>query len=134
MAPAVIGAQAVASRVFGGLLQRFDDVADRRFGFGGHQQRHRARYVRRRHRSPVHIGVLEHAVRAFFGRDAGEDLRAGRDNARARSALDALKRAAEGTANTMPYILDAVRAYATVGEICDVFRETFGTYQETSVL
>ena len=36
--------------------------------------------------------------------------------------------------NTMPYILDAVRAYATVGEICDVFRETFGTYQETSVL
>jgi methylmalonyl-CoA mutase N-terminal domain/subunit len=62
------------------------------------------------------------------------DLRASRDNARAGAALDALKRAAEGTANTMPYILDAVRAYATVGEICDVFRETFGTYQETSVL
>jgi methylmalonyl-CoA mutase N-terminal domain/subunit len=61
-------------------------------------------------------------------------LRATRDNARVCSALDALRRAAAGTSNTMPYILDAVRAYATVGEICDVFREIFGTYQETSVL
>ncbi len=34
----------------------------------------------------------------------------------------------------MPYILDAVRAYATVGEICDAFRAVFGTYTETSVL
>jgi methylmalonyl-CoA mutase, N-terminal domain len=34
----------------------------------------------------------------------------------------------------MPFILDAVRAYATVGEICDVFREVFGVYTETSVL
>jgi methylmalonyl-CoA mutase N-terminal domain/subunit len=62
------------------------------------------------------------------------DLRAARDNARVRSALDALRRAARGTSNTMPYLLDAVRAYATLGEICDVFREIFGTYQETSVL
>jgi methylmalonyl-CoA mutase N-terminal domain/subunit len=62
------------------------------------------------------------------------DLRAARDNARVRSALDALRRAARGTSNTMPYLLDAVRAYATLGEICDVFREIFGTYQESSVL
>ena len=34
----------------------------------------------------------------------------------------------------MPFILDAVRAYATVGEICDAFREVFGTYTETAVL
>jgi methylmalonyl-CoA mutase, N-terminal domain len=34
----------------------------------------------------------------------------------------------------MPFILDAVRAYATVGEICDAFREVFGAYTETSVL
>jgi methylmalonyl-CoA mutase N-terminal domain/subunit len=34
----------------------------------------------------------------------------------------------------MPAILDAVRAYATVGEICDTLREVFGTYTETSVL
>ena len=37
--------------------------------------------------------------------------------------IDALKRAAEGTANTMPYLLDAVRAYATIGEICGALRE-----------
>ena len=59
-------------------------------------------------------------------------LRARRDNARVREALDALKRTAEGTENTMPYLLDAVRAYATLGEICDALRETFGTYTETT--
>jgi len=36
-------------------------------------------------------------------------------------------------ANTMPYIVDAVRAYATVGEICEALKEVFGTYTETSV-
>ena len=46
--------------------------------------------------------------------------------------LDALKRAAEGTENTMPPLLDAVRAYATLGEICDALRAVFGTYTETS--
>jgi methylmalonyl-CoA mutase N-terminal domain/subunit len=63
-----------------------------------------------------------------------EHLRAARDRARAASALDALRRAAEGSGNLMPFLLEAVRTYATVGEICDVFREVFGTYQETSVL
>ena len=61
-------------------------------------------------------------------------LRDTRDNGRVRAALDALRRAAEGTENTMPYILDAVRAYATLGEICDALREVFGTYQETSLV
>lgn len=37
------------------------------------------------------------------------------------------------TANTMPYIVDAVRAYATVGEICDALREVYGTYTEVSI-
>ena len=59
-------------------------------------------------------------------------LRARRDDARVRKALDALRRAAEGTDNTMPFILDAVRAYATLGEICDALREVFGSYQETA--
>jgi methylmalonyl-CoA mutase N-terminal domain/subunit len=59
-------------------------------------------------------------------------LRARRDNARVRKALDSLRRAAGGTENTMPYILDAVRAYATLGEICDALREVFGSYQETA--
>src|SRR5213594_3967079 len=58
--------------------------------------------------------------------------------------LDALKRAAAqepraesngsvSSANTMPYIIDAVRAYATVGEICDALRQVYGTYTEVSV-
>ena len=55
-------------------------------------------------------------------------LRARRDNSRVRKTLDALRRAAEGTENTMPYLLDAVRAYATLGEICDALRGVFGTY------
>jgi methylmalonyl-CoA mutase N-terminal domain/subunit len=61
-------------------------------------------------------------------------LRYTRDNGRVRAALDALKRAAEGTENTMPFILDAVRAYATLGEICDALRGVFGSYQETSLV
>jgi len=59
-------------------------------------------------------------------------LRRRRDNSRVRGALDALRRAAEGAGNTMPYLLDAVRAYATLGEICDTLRDVFGTYQETA--
>jgi len=59
-------------------------------------------------------------------------LRARRDNAEVRKTLAALQRAAEGTANTMPFLLDAVRAYATLGEICDSLRSVFGTYQETA--
>jgi methylmalonyl-CoA mutase N-terminal domain/subunit len=48
--------------------------------------------------------------------------------------LEELRRAAQGTENLMPYIMDAVRAYATLGEICDVFREVFGIYRPVAVL
>lgn len=58
-----------------------------------------------------------------------EDLRCRRDAGKVEERLAALKRAAEGTDNLMPYILDAVRAYATVGEICHALREVFGEYQ-----
>jgi methylmalonyl-CoA mutase N-terminal domain/subunit len=37
------------------------------------------------------------------------------------------------SANTMPYIIDAVRAYATIGEICEALREAYGTYTDVSV-
>ena len=57
-------------------------------------------------------------------------LRNERDNERTLAALAALSAAAAGTENTMPYILEAVRAYATLGEITDVFRRVFGTYEE----
>lgn len=57
-------------------------------------------------------------------------LKQERDNEQVGATLQALKDAALGTANTMPFILDAVKAYATLGEITDVLREAFGTYEE----
>ena len=61
-------------------------------------------------------------------------LKRRRDGAKVARTLDALREAARGTVNTMPFILEAVRAYSTVGEICDALREEFGTYTEMSVL
>ncbi len=60
-------------------------------------------------------------------------LRASRDQARVKRALEDLKAAARGTDNLMPPILEASRAYATVGEMCDALREVFGEYQEQPV-
>ena len=60
-------------------------------------------------------------------------VRSERDTAKVTEAIDALKRCTESDKNTIPFILDAVRAYATVGEICDAFRDVFGTYTETSI-
>jgi methylmalonyl-CoA mutase N-terminal domain/subunit len=57
-------------------------------------------------------------------------LRQERDNTQVETTLGALRQAAQGTDNLMPYILDAVRAYATLGEITDVFRDVFGVYHE----
>ena len=55
-------------------------------------------------------------------------FRAGRDAARALSALDALETGARGAANLVPLILDAVESRATLGEIADRFRAVFGAY------
>jgi methylmalonyl-CoA mutase N-terminal domain/subunit len=60
-------------------------------------------------------------------------LRRERDGELVSQRLEALRQAAAGTANLMPYILEAVRAYATLGEICDVLRGVFGEYQEVAV-
>jgi methylmalonyl-CoA mutase N-terminal domain/subunit len=58
-------------------------------------------------------------------------IRASRDGQKVQDALQALRNAAaEESTNTMPFIIDAVRAYATVGEISDALRDVFGTYQE----
>jgi methylmalonyl-CoA mutase N-terminal domain/subunit len=61
-------------------------------------------------------------------------LKERRDNALVERRLDELKEAARGTDNTMYPILEAVRAYATVQEICDALKEVFGTYRETPVI
>ena len=71
-------------------------------------------------------------------------LRSRRSNDDVQRALDALKTAAAqepkaasnghpSSANTMPLIIDAVRAYATVGEICEALRQVYGTYTEVSI-
>ena len=59
-----------------------------------------------------------------------QSLRKERDNGRAGQTLDRLRIACNGTENTMPFILDCVRAYATLSEIVGVMKESFGTYAE----
>lgn len=59
-----------------------------------------------------------------------EQVRRERDSGRVGQALDRLRIACQGTENTMPYILDAVRAYATLGEMIGVMKEAFGVYEE----
>ncbi|WP_134669302.1 acyl-CoA mutase large subunit family protein [Halorussus marinus] len=61
--------------------------------------------------------------------DRLNEVKADRDDEAVEAALAALREAAEGEDNLMPYIVDAVKAYATVGEVCNVLRETFGEYQ-----
>jgi len=61
-------------------------------------------------------------------------LRARRDNARAQEALKEVEATAPSDRNLMPTILNAVRAYATVGEISDALRRAFGEYQESVVI
>jgi methylmalonyl-CoA mutase N-terminal domain/subunit len=57
-----------------------------------------------------------------------------RNNTSVKKTLEALKKAAEGDDNLMPWILDAVREYATLGEITDVLRSIFGEYQQQIIL
>ncbi|MBV8865705.1 MAG: methylmalonyl-CoA mutase family protein [Acidobacteriaceae bacterium] len=61
-------------------------------------------------------------------------LRSRRSDTLVCTTLDALSRAAETNENTMPYILDAVRAYATLGEVCSALKKVFGAYTETTHL
>ena len=60
-------------------------------------------------------------------------LRASRDAGAVEAALTGVRRAALGSEDLMQPILDAVRAYATLGEICDVLRDEFGVYAERTV-
>jgi methylmalonyl-CoA mutase N-terminal domain/subunit len=63
-----------------------------------------------------------------------DKLRKRRNTDEVTRSLEALKKAANAAENTMPRILDAVRAYASVGEICSAFKEVFGIYTETTHL
>ena len=81
------------------------------------------------------VGIL------YIDESAGETqlaklaaLRQRRDNARVARSLEALRQGAAGTANTMPLLLEAVRAYATIGEMCDALRAVWGEYVEDAVI
>jgi methylmalonyl-CoA mutase N-terminal domain/subunit len=63
-----------------------------------------------------------------------EKLKRTRDGDAVARSLDALRSAAQGTTNLMPVIIDAVRAYATVGEVCDALRQVWGEYEEVPVI
>ena len=60
-------------------------------------------------------------------------VRERRDHGAVARTLDALKQGAAGSENTMPLILDCVKAYCTVGEISDALRDVYGTYEEPAV-
>ncbi len=60
-------------------------------------------------------------------------LRVDRSQAEVDRRLNSLRDAAKGTANLMPFIYDAVKSYATLGEICEALRDVFGTYEEVAI-
>jgi methylmalonyl-CoA mutase N-terminal domain/subunit len=85
------------------------------------------------HEAPIQTLYLDDAASAAQ-LAALDRLKSTRDGARVRGALDELRRAARGADNVMPSILAAVRAYATVGEMCDALREVWGEYEEVPAI
>jgi methylmalonyl-CoA mutase N-terminal domain/subunit len=73
-----------------------------------------------------YVGEQAHVARL-------QRVRRERDTSAVRHALDQLRRACEGTENTMPALIEAAKAYATLGEMMGVFRSTFGEYIEPAV-
>ncbi len=95
------------------------------------EQRHIVGVNAYQDRKPYKIPILNMDPKGHKRQvDRLADLRRERDNGRVGQTLDNLRRACAGTENTMPYILDAVRAYATLGEIVGVMKDVFGVYQE----
>jgi len=82
-------------------------------------------------KKPLTIPILEMDPRGYDRQVARlSEVRKMRDNGRVGQTLDRLRVACQGTENTMPYLMEAVHAYATLGEIIGVMKEVFGTYEE----
>ena len=81
---------------------------------------------------PIEILRIDESVRAQQAKQLRQ-LRSERSNDEVARQLTSLRQAAQGTENLMPHIYAAVKAYATLGEICDSLRDVFGTYEEASV-
>ena len=82
--------------------------------------------------APIDVLQIDEGV-ARIQEEGLRKLRAERSGEEVRRRLDALVRAGEGDTNLMPLLCDAVKAYATLGEICDALRGVFGVYQEIAV-
>jgi methylmalonyl-CoA mutase N-terminal domain/subunit len=79
---------------------------------------------------PRHIDIHRHLEEVAAEQAAALNaLRAERDGSRVARALDDLRNAASGGVNLMPVLVDTVKTYATIGEICGVLREVFGEYK-----
>jgi len=82
-------------------------------------------------KTPLTIPLLEMDPQGYERQVSRlEEVRKTRDNGRVGQTLDNLRIACQGTENTMPYIMEAVHAYATLGEIVGVMKEVFGIYEE----
>ncbi|HEV2489988.1 MAG TPA: methylmalonyl-CoA mutase family protein [Candidatus Acidoferrales bacterium] len=81
---------------------------------------------------PIETLQIDESV-AHRQADRLRKLRAERSSAEVDRRLGALRKAAKGDENLMPHIYDAVKAYATLGEICDALRDVFGTYEEVAI-
>jgi len=82
-------------------------------------------------KTPLTIPILEMDPQGYERQVSRlEEVRKTRDNGRVGQTLDKLRMACQGTENTMPYIMEAVHAYATLGEIISVMKDVFGTYEE----
>jgi len=85
------------------------------------------------HEDPYEILYIDESVTGQQI-EALNRIRATRDNQKVQDALQALRNAAaDPDANTMPFIIDAVKVYATIGEVSDALRDVFGTYQEPAL-
>jgi len=82
---------------------------------------------------PTNLLRVDHSVRVSQNENL-KNLRSERDSNRVMKSIADLKRVAEVNENLMIPILDAVKAYATLGEICDALREIFGEYQQVTTI
>ncbi len=80
----------------------------------------------------VPILVIDESVRSRQ-LERLDQVRTKRDSGAVDRTLDALRKAAERNENTMPATLEAVRAYATLGEICSALRDVYGIYEEPAI-
>jgi methylmalonyl-CoA mutase N-terminal domain/subunit len=81
---------------------------------------------------PIEVLQIDDTVEHFQA-ERLRQLRAGRSSDEVARRLQTLRKAAGGTENLMPHLLEAVKAFATLGEICDAMRDVFGTYEEVAI-